>query len=166
MQRTPASRRAPARSAKVSAGILLYRLPARGPEVFLVHPGGPFWAKRDLAAWSVPKGEIDADEDPLEAAKREFFEETGQRVDGNFVELSPVRQPGGKVVCAWAVEGEIDAAAIVSNTFSIEWPPKSGKTRAFPEIDRAGWFALDDAREKILAGQQPLLDQLMETIAK
>jgi predicted NUDIX family NTP pyrophosphohydrolase len=154
------------RKSKTSAGILLYRLPPSGPEVFLVHPGGPFWAKRDLGAWSVPKGEVDTAEDLLEAAKREFLEETGQRVDGAFIELAPVRQAGGKVVHAWAVEGEIDAASISSNTFTIEWPPKSGKMREFPEIDRGGWFALAEARAKILAGQQPLLDQLIQNIAK
>ena len=157
---------APDRRAKTSAGILLYRSPLSRPEVLLVHPGGPFWAKRDLGAWSVPKGEVDADEDLLEAAKREFFEETGHRVGGTFIELAAVRQPSGKVVHAWAVEGEIDAASIVSNTFAIEWPPKSGKMRQFPEIDRAEWFALAEAREKILAGQRPLLDQLIKKIAK
>ena len=153
------------RRAKTSAGILLYRFTRNGPEVFLVHPGGPFWAKRDLGAWSVPKGEVDGDEDLLEAAKREFNEETSQRVDGDFIELAPVRQPRGKVVRAWAVEGEIDAASIASNTFAVEWPPKSGKMRDFPEIDRAEWFALAEAREKILPGQRPLLDQLIEKIA-
>jgi predicted NUDIX family NTP pyrophosphohydrolase len=152
------------RKGKMSAGILLYRLAANGCEVFLVHPGGPFWAKRDLGAWSVPKGEIGADEDLLEAAKREFFEETGQRIDGDFIELEPVRQASGKAVHAWAVEGDIDAASIASNTFSIEWPPKSGKTREFPEVDRAEWFPLAAAREKILAGQRPLLDQLIRKV--
>lgn len=152
------------RKGKTSAGIVLYRLAANGCEVFLVHPGGPFWAKRDMGAWSVPKGEIGADEDLLEAAKREFFEETGQWIDGDFIELEPVRQPSGKVVHAWAVEGDIDAASIASNTFTIEWPPKSGKTREFPEVDRAEWFPLAAAREKILAGQRPLLDQLIRKV--
>ena len=151
---------------RVSAGILLYRLPATGPEVFLVHPGGPFWAKRDLGAWSVPKGEVDGDEDLLEAAKREFQEETGASVDGNFIELAPLRQPSGKVVRAWAVEGDIDASAIRSNTFSIEWPPRSGKSRAFPEVDRAGWFTLAEARDKLLPGQRPFLDELMRKIRR
>jgi predicted NUDIX family NTP pyrophosphohydrolase len=152
-------------SAKASAGILLFRRAPSGIEVFLVHPGGPFWAKRDSGAWSVPKGEIAAHEDALEAAKREFHEETGARVDGEFIELAPVRQPNGKVVRAWAIEGDIDAAAIASNTFAIEWPPKSGETRVFPEVDRAGWFPLAKAREKLLPGQIPLLDQLIRRIS-
>jgi len=154
-----ASRR---KAGKKSAGILLYRRTPTGIEVFLAHPGGPFWAKRDQGAWTVPKGEVDEDEDMLEAAKREFGEETGARVHGAFIELSPVRQPSGKVIHAWAVEGDIDAATITSNTFSIEWPPKSGATREFPEIDRAGWFTLSEAREKLLPGQLPLIDQLTE----
>jgi len=149
---------------KTSAGVLLYRRSAAGLQVFLVHPGGPFWAKRDSGAWTVPKGEIDADEEMLEAAKREFREETGTRVDGAFVELAPVRQPSGKMVYAWAVEGDIDASSIDSNTFSIEWPPKSGRIREFPEVDRGGWFTLDEARDKLLAGQLPLLDQLIRII--
>ena len=152
----------PRRRAKRSAGILLYRHSASGIEVFLVHPGGPFWAKRDLGAWTIPKGEVDADEDLLEAARREFCEETGARIEGTFVELAPALQPSGKVVHAWMVEGDVDAAAITSNMFSMEWPPKSGVTREFPEVDRAGWFTLAEAREKILPGQQPLLDQLVE----
>ena len=151
---------------RTSAGILLYRRSANGIEVFLVHPGGPFWAKRDLGAWSVPKGEFDTDEDSLEAAKREFHEETGVRVNGAFIGLEPVRQPGGKVVHAWAVEGDIDAAAIASNTFSIEWPPKSGVTRQFPEVDRGGWFTLAEARDKLLPGQVPLLDQLIRILPR
>jgi predicted NUDIX family NTP pyrophosphohydrolase len=154
------------KAAKLSAGILLYRLSANGPEVFLVHPGGPFWAKRDLGSWSVPKGEVDGDEDLLEAAKREFREETGARIEGEFIELTPLRQPSGKVVRVWAVEGEIDAASITSNTFSIEWPPKSGESREFPEVDRAAWFTLAEARDKMLPGQRPLLDQLMQKSPK
>ena len=153
----------PRRRAKRSAGILLYRRSPNGIEVFLVHPGGPFWAKRDLGAWTIPKGEIDAGEDLLEAAKREFYEETGARIDGTFVELAPAQQPSGKVIHAWAVEGDVDAAAITSNLFSMEWPPKSGMTREFPEIDRGGWFTLAEARDKLLPGQLPLLDQLKET---
>jgi len=148
------------KTGKKSAGILLYRRSPTGIEVFLAHPGGPFWAKRDLGAWTVPKGEADADEDLLEAAKREFHEETGASVNGAFVALGPARQPSGKVIHAWAVEGDIDAAAITSNTFSIEWPPRSGVSREFPEIDRAGWFTLAEAREKLLPGQLPLLDEL------
>ncbi len=149
------------KAAKVSAGILLYRLSANGPEVFLVHPGGPFWAKRDLGAWSVPKGEVDGDEDMLEAAKREFREETGAQIEGSFIELAPVRQPSGKVVHAWAIEGDADASSITSNTFSIEWPPHSGESREFPEVDRAEWFTLAEARDKLLPGQRPLLDELI-----
>ena len=154
------------KAGKVSAGILLYRLSANGPEVFLVHPGGPFWAKRDLGAWSVPKGEVDGDEDLLEAAKREFREETGAPIEGDFVELEPLRQPSGKVVRVWAVEGEVDASSITSNTFSIEWPPRSGESREFPEVDRAGWFTLAEARDKLLPGQRPLLDQLMQKLPR
>jgi predicted NUDIX family NTP pyrophosphohydrolase len=150
------------KAAKVSAGILLYRTSANGPEVFLVHPGGPFWTKRDLGAWSVPKGEVDGDEGMLEAAKREFREETGAQVEGNFVELAPLRQPSGKMVHAWAVEGDIDASSITSNTFSIEWPPHSGESREFPEVDRAEWFTLAEARDKLLPGQRPLLDELIQ----
>jgi predicted NUDIX family NTP pyrophosphohydrolase len=154
------------KAAKVSAGILLYRLSTNGPEVFLVHPGGPFWAKRDLGAWSIPKGEVDGDEDMLEAAKREFGEETGAQIEGDFIELTPLRQPSGKVVHAWAVEGEIDASSISSNTFSIEWPPHSGTSRAFPEVDRAEWFTLAEARDKLLPGQRPLLDELIQKTSK
>ena len=149
------------KAAKVSAGILLYRLSTNGPEVFLVHPGGPFWAKRDLGAWSVPKGEVDGDEDMLEAAKREFREETGAQIEGRFIELAPVRQPSGKVVHAWAIEGDANASSITSNTFSIEWPPHSGESREFPEVDRAEWFTLAEARAKLLPGQRPLLDELI-----
>jgi predicted NUDIX family NTP pyrophosphohydrolase len=150
------------KAAKVSAGILLYRSSANGLEVLLVHPGGPFWAKRDLGAWSVPKGQVDGDEDMLEAAKREFREETGAQVDGKFIELTPLRQPSGKVVHAWAVEGDADASSITSNTFSMEWPPHSGESREFPEVDRAEWFTLAEARDKLLPGQRPLLDELIQ----
>lgn len=158
-----ASRR---KAGRKSAGILLYRHPAVATEVFLVHPGGPFWAKRDLGAWSIPKGEADGDEDLLQAAKREFHEETGARVEGEFIALIPVPQPSGKVVHAWAVKGDIDAAAITSNTFSMEWPPKSGATREFPEVDRGGWFTLAEARDKLIEGQRPLLDQLIRIVAR
>ena len=149
------------KAAKVSAGILLFRMSTSALEVFLVHPGGPFWAKRDLGAWSVPKGEVDGDEDMLEAAKREFREETGAQIEGSFIELAPVRQPSGKVVHAWAIEGDADASSITSNTFSIEWPPHSGESREFPEVDRAEWFTLAEARDKLLPGQRPLLDELI-----
>jgi predicted NUDIX family NTP pyrophosphohydrolase len=145
---------------KKSAGLLLYRLPAETLEVFLGHPGGPFEARKDAGVWSIPKGEIGEDEPPLEAAKREFREETGFALEGDFVALDPIRQSSGKIVYAWAIEGNVDAGAIRSNTFSMEWPPGSGTLRNFPEMDRAGWFPLEAAREKILKGQLPLLDQL------
>ncbi len=128
--------------------------------MFLVHPGGPFWAKKDEGAWSIPKGEFGEDEDPLEAAKREFLEETGFQIDGNFIALTPVKQLGGKWVYGWAVEGDCDAAAIKSNTFSMEWPPRSAKKEEFPEVDRAAWFTIDQAKQKILKGQLSLLEEL------
>lgn len=143
-----------------SAGVLLYRVRDGAVEVLLVHPGGPFWVNKDQGAWSVPKGEVGADELPFDAARREFEEETGTSPDGDFVALSPVKQKGGKTVHAWAVAGDLDPAAIRSNTFEMEWPPRSGKRRAFPEVDRAGWFSLDEARERILKAQAPLLDEL------
>ena len=149
---------------KNSAGILLHRLRGSGIEVFLVHPGGPFWATKDAGAWSMPKGEFEAGEDPLEAAKREFKEETGFAVEGNFIELTPVKQPGGKVVYAWAVMGDCEAESIKSNTFSLEWPPRSGKRKEFPEVDRAGWFTPEVAREKILKGQLNFLEELKRMI--
>jgi len=150
--------------AKQSAGLLLYRVREGALEVFLVHPGGPFWAKKDLGAWSIPKGEIGGGEDPLEAARREFEEETGFRPEGVFRELAPVRQKSGKVVHAWAVEGDCDAAAIRSNTFPLEWPPRSGRWMDVPEVDRAGWFDLDTARAKILEGQRGLLEELRRLV--
>jgi len=143
-----------------SAGILVYRQASAGMEVLLVHPGGPFWAKKDAGAWSIPKGLLGAEEDALEAARREFFEETGFAIDGDFLPLGSVTQPSGKVVLAWAVLGEIDAAGVKSNTFEMEWPPNSGMRREFPEVDRAGWFALEVARGKILKGQSEFLDRL------
>jgi predicted NUDIX family NTP pyrophosphohydrolase len=145
---------------KQSAGILLYRLRDSSAEVFLVHPGGPFWMKKDAGAWSIPKGEFEQDEDPLAAARREFREETGFDVEGEFVALDPVRQAGGKVVRAWAVQGDCDPASIRSNLFTMEWPPRSGKRQEFPEVDRAGWFGLEAAKEKILKGQLALLEGL------
>jgi predicted NUDIX family NTP pyrophosphohydrolase len=144
---------------KASAGVLLYRT-TPGLEVFLVHPGGPFWAKKDLGAWSLPKGEFADDEDPLVAAKREFEEETGCVLTGTFRPLEPIRQRGGKVVHAWAVEGDCDVAALRSNTFTLEWPSKSGRMQAFPEVDRGGWFALAEARRRIISGQIGFLEQL------
>jgi predicted NUDIX family NTP pyrophosphohydrolase len=145
---------------KHSAGLLLYRFHDGTFEVFLVHPGGPFWEKKDLGVWSIPKGEIDEGEDPLEAARREFEEETGFRPEGIFRELIPVRQRSGKIVHAWAVQGDCDPAAIRSNTFTMEWPPRSGRQQEFPEVDRGGWFAVDFAKEKILEGQRGLLEQV------
>jgi len=145
---------------KNSAGILLYRFRAEILEVFLVHPGGPFWARKDAGAWSIPKGEFEADADLLETAKREFLEETGSPVDGTFVALAPLRQRSGKLVHAWAVAGDIDASAVTSNTFSMEWPPRSGKQQEFPEVDRGEWFSISGAREKLLEGQRGFLDEL------
>jgi predicted NUDIX family NTP pyrophosphohydrolase len=146
----------------VSAGIVLYRRGAEGGvEVLLVHPGGPFWARKDAGAWSIPKGEYDDEDDPAARAETEFVEELGQRAPaGPRLDLGEVRQAGGKRVRAWAVQGDIDAAATSSNTFEIEWPPRSGEKRAFPEVDKAAWFSLDDARLKVLAGQLPLLERL------
>ncbi len=153
-------------ASKKSAGLLLYRRGDSGLEVFLVHPGGPFWAKKDAGAWSIPKGEIAESEDGLEAAKREFCEETGVRIDGDFVALMPVKQPSGKTVYAWAVESDCNAEAIKSNMFSMEWPPRSGKKREFPEVDRAGWFSFDEARKKILKGQLALLEELDREVSE
>ena len=147
---------------KTSAAILLYRR-RDGLEVFLVHPGGPFWAKKDLGAWSLPKGELDEGEDPLAAAKREFTEETGFPIDGELHPLTPLRQPSGKTIVAWAVEGDCDPAALRSNTFSMEWPPKSGKRQEFTEVDRGAWFTIDEARKHIVKGQEPFLDELLRT---
>jgi predicted NUDIX family NTP pyrophosphohydrolase len=149
-----------------SAGILLFRRGAAGPEVLLVHPGGPFWARKDHGAWSIPKGEHGDDEEPLECARREFAEETGTVLpEGALVALGEVRQRAGKVVRAWAAEGDLDPATVRSNTFEIEWPPRSGRRQAFPEIDRAEWFGLEEARERLLAAQAPFLDRLGEHLA-
>jgi predicted NUDIX family NTP pyrophosphohydrolase len=146
--------------ARKSAGFLLYRLTQSGLEVFLVHPGGPFWAKKDDGSWSIPKGEFADNEDPLEAAKREFQEETSMQVAGDCHALKPARQPDGKIVYAWAIRGDVDPAMVKSNSFQMEWPPRSGKVREFPEVDRAGWFPIDSARRKILKGQRSFLDEL------
>jgi len=142
----------------------MYRRRDGRVEVLLAHPGGPFWAKKDFGAWSIPKGEFDADEDPLEAAKREFEEESGIAASGNFVALGEVKQAGGKVVTAWAVEDDCDASLLKSNAFSMEWPPRSGRMVEFPEVDRCGWFALEEARERILVGQRAFLDRLAELV--
>jgi predicted NUDIX family NTP pyrophosphohydrolase len=147
-------------NSRQSAGILLYRRTNRRLEVLLVHPGGPFWAKKDAGAWSIPKGEFDANESAERAARREFVEETGLDPGPGLVPLAVVTQSRAKVVHAFAVEGDVDPARIASNTFEIEWPPRSGRVQAFPEIDRAAWFTLDEARVKIVAGQRPILDAL------
>jgi len=149
---------------KKSAGLLLFRR-REGLEVLLVHPGGPLWAKKDEGAWSIPKGEIDPDEDPLAAARREFEEELGSSVTGDFVTLAPIRQASGKLVYAWAVEADFDAATFTSGTFSMEWPPRSGRQHEFPEVDRAEWFTIDEAKRKINKGQVPLLDECEQLIA-
>jgi predicted NUDIX family NTP pyrophosphohydrolase len=145
---------------KRSAALLAYRHTPDGLQVFLVHPGGPFWAKKDLGAWSIPKGEFDEAEDGLAAARREFFEEIGQRIDGDCLALSPVKQKGGKMVHTWAVEGDVDETCIKSNEFEMEWPPRSGRKARFPEVDRAGWFPLAEARRRLLSSQVPILDEL------
>lgn len=153
-------------AAKNSAGILLYRLRDSELEVFLVHPGGPFWAKKDAGAWSIPKGEFAEGEDPLSAAKREFEEETGFPLEGDLVALTPLKQRGGKIIYAWAVQGDCDPGAIRSNTFSLEWPPRSGKRQEFPEVDRAGWFTIPDAMRKIAPGQRGFLAELVSIANK
>ena len=145
---------------KTSAGLLMFRRCGPKLEVLLVHPGGPFWKNKDLGSWSIPKGEYSAEEDALAAAKREFEEETGFKPDGEFLPLNHIKQPSGKVVTAWAFEGDCSPAEICSNVFSMEWPPKSGKTREFPEVDRADWFSLEEAKVHILKGQTGFLDRL------
>ena len=145
---------------KQSAGILLYRRNKEQLEFFLVHPGGPFWAKKDEGAWSIPKGEF-IDEEPLITAKREFMEETGTALNAkDFVQLTPIKLKSGKMVHAWAAEGDIDASKIESNFFELEWPPKSGKCINVPEIDKAGWFDIDEAKTKINSNQAALIDEL------
>ena len=145
----------------VSAGILLFRRSDRGLEVLLVHPGGPFWQRKDLGAWTIPKGEVQPGEDLLGAARREFHEETGWPADGEAVSLGQVRQASRKVVHAWTIEGEFDPATLHSNTFEMEWPPRSGTVTSFPEADKAAWFGIDEARRRILPAQAPLLDALL-----
>ena len=151
---------------RTSAGILLYRIRAGGLEVFLVHPGGPYWRHKDTSSWSIPKGEVDEGDDLLATAQREFEEETGSRPDGEFVPLKPLKQPSGKSVHAWALRGDIDASSIKSNSFTIEWPPRSGQRQEFPEVDRGEWFAISTARDKILPGQRGFLEQLLRWIDK
>jgi predicted NUDIX family NTP pyrophosphohydrolase len=144
-----------------SAGLLMYRHTAGRLEVLLVHPGGPFWAQKDAGAWSIPKGEVEEGEEPLNAARRELAEETGAAADGPFVPLPPVTQRGGKRILAWACEGDFDVSQLRSATFAMEWPPRSGEQRHFPEVDRAAWFPVDEARWRINPGQVPLLDELV-----
>ena len=145
---------------KLSSGLLMFRRYHGQVQVFLAHPGGPFWRKKEEGAWSIPKGEYPEGENPLDAAKREFEEETGIKPDGEFVALGEIKQPSGKVITAWAFEGDCSPQAIRSNTFSMEWPPKSGRQQEFPEVDRADWFALEDARKRIVKGQIGFLDRL------
>jgi predicted NUDIX family NTP pyrophosphohydrolase len=150
---------------KKSAGLLMFRrLPEEQLQVLLVHPGGPFWVKKDLGAWTVPKGEYDDSENALEAAKREFAEETGFPVSGPFLPLGSLKQPSGKTVSVWAFESDCDPAALVSNEFEMEWPPKSGRKASFVEVDRAAWFGLGEAREKLAKGQVDFLDALEKTV--
>ena len=149
---------------KKSAGILLFRNVASSIEVLLVHPGGPFWSKKDEGAWSIPKGEFEDNEEPLTAAKREYEEETGFVLGGDLIPLEPLRQPSGKIVYAWAMKGDADPAMLKSNTFTMEWPPKSGINREYPEIDRAAWYSLEEANKKILKGQAAFLIQLQEKL--
>lgn len=150
--------------ARKSAGIILFREKAGGPEILLVHPGGPLWAKKDLGAWSIPKGEMEGEEEPLLAARREFAEETGIAVEGEFIPLRPVRYSSGKTVCAWALRMDLDASGVRSNKFMLEWPPRSGRMRSVPEIDRAQWFPLQEARRRIVPAQAPFVDQVERII--
>jgi len=150
--------------AKISAGLLMYRIIDGEPEFLLAHPGGPFWKNKDAGVWTIPKGEFTNDEPALDAAIREFGEETGHKLKGPFQPLSPIRQKGGKRVYAWASAGDLDPATIVSNTFEIEWPRRSGKQLTFPEVDRGGWFTLESARRMINPAQIALLEELEETI--
>ena len=156
-------------SRKTSAGLLLFRRIGRAPEFFLVHPGGPYWAKKDAGAWSIAKGELDAGEDPLAEARREFTEETGVALNGRradeFIALEPLKQPSGKIVLAWALEHDCDAAAITSNHCDIEWPPRSGRTLSIPEVDRAAWFAEKDALAKIQKGQSGFIAEMATRLA-
>ncbi len=145
---------------RLSAGILVYRIRAGSLQVFLVHPGGPFWRKKDDGAWTIPKGEYSPEEDPKSAAIREFLEETGQQISADLRELLTCKLASGKVLSVWTTESDIDESAVSSNSFSMEWPPKSGQLQSFPEVDRGAWFSLDEAQRKINRGQIPLLDAL------
>lgn len=150
--------------AEPSAGILLYRQRNNALEVFLVHPGGPFWAKKDLGAWTVPKGEYLEGEEPLDAAIREFKEETGFGLDGEFAELGTITQASGKIVSAWACAGDVDPEKLTSNLCEVEWPPRSGKLITIPEVDRGSWFSLDEAKRRILPAQQPFLARVAKLL--
>jgi predicted NUDIX family NTP pyrophosphohydrolase len=152
-------------AAKQSAGLLLYLWGDEGLEVLLAHPGGPFWAKKDLGAWSIPKGEFLEDEQPLSAARREFAEEIGTRVEGEVLALTPLKQPSRKTIHAFAIEHDLNVERITSNSFEMEWPPKSGKSQAFPEVDRAAWFKLEQARQRIQPRQAPILDELARLLS-
>jgi len=149
---------------KTAAGLLLYRRRSLGVEVLLAHPGGPFWARKDLGAWTIPKGEIDPGEDPVSAARREFREEIGLDVTAPVEPLGQIKQPGGKIVLIWTAEGDFDPARLASNTFEMEWPKGSGHMRLFPEVDRAAWFDLGEARRRILPGQAPFLEALVTSL--
>ncbi len=144
----------------------MYRRKDRGIEIFLIHPGGPYWEKKDMGAWSILKGEFGGDEDPLHAANREFTEETGFTIEGEFLELLPVKQPSVKMIYSFAVEGDCDPDSIKSNTFSLERPPKSGQVRTYPEVDRAAWFTVPEAGEKIIKGQYLILSQLLQLLGQ
>jgi predicted NUDIX family NTP pyrophosphohydrolase len=150
--------------AKRSAGILFYRFENGLPEVLLVHPGGPFWVKKDLGAWSVPKGEFDQGEEPLTAAIREVKEELGIDASGDFIELAPAKQKSGKIIYTWILQKDVEVSGITSNTFELEWPPRSGKMILVPEVDKAGWFSLDEARQKIIPGQIPILESFISKL--
>lgn len=149
---------------KHSAGILLFRFRNEKLEVMLVHPGGPFWAKKDIGAWSIPKGLFEENENPMDAAKRELKEETGFEVDGEFIELGELQQPSKKIIHAWALEKDLDETKIMSNTFTLEWPKNSGRVQEYPEVDKAGWFDIEQANEKILKGQIGFINKLVEII--
>lgn len=149
---------------KQAAGILLYRRTPRGLEVLLAHPGGPLWARKDLGAWTIPKGQFGGDESALDAAKREFEEEMGSPASGDFVQLGTIRQPSGKIVHAFTAESDFDVSTVRSNLFTLEWPPRSGQHGQYPEVDRAEWFSVEDARKKILKGQEPFLDRLLAVV--
>ncbi|HUR56233.1 MAG TPA: NUDIX domain-containing protein [Opitutaceae bacterium] len=149
---------------KQAAGILLYRRGRSGLEVLLAHPGGPLWARKDAGAWTMPKGQFTETELPLDAARREFEEEMGTPPSGNFQPLGTIKQPSGKIIHAWAAESDFDATTVKSNLFSMEWPPRSGRHGEFPEVDRAAWFSIEEARHKIIKGQAPFIERLLEVV--